>query len=67
VLNKKIFEFKFDFGSQEETICEKLEACLKEWGIKKVCCVTLDNTSANNVALIYLIRGMNDIGIKIIT
>jgi hypothetical protein len=35
--------------------------------IKKVCCVTLDNTSANNVALIYLIRGMNDIRIKIIT
>jgi hypothetical protein len=30
--------------------------------IKKVCCVTVDNLSANNVALTYLIREMSDIG-----
>ena len=39
---------------------KNLEACLKEWGIKRVCCVTVDNASANNVALTYLIRGMSD-------
>jgi hypothetical protein len=36
VLNKKI-EFKSDFRSQCETIGKNSEACLKEWGIKKVC------------------------------
>jgi hypothetical protein len=30
VLNKKNIEFKFDFGSQGETIEMNLEACLKE-------------------------------------
>jgi hypothetical protein len=34
---------------------------LKECEIKKVCCVTTDNASANNVALKYIIRGMSDI------
>jgi hypothetical protein len=40
---------------------------LKEWWNKKVCCVTVDNKSVNNVALIYLIRGMSDIEKKRIT
>jgi hypothetical protein len=39
---------------------------LKDWEIKKVCYVIVDNASANNVALTYLIRGMIDIGKKII-
>jgi hypothetical protein len=30
-------------------------------GIKKVCCVVVDNADANNVALTYLIREMSDI------
>ncbi|RZC16427.1 putative AC transposase [Glycine soja] len=34
-----------------------LESCLKEWGISKVCCVTVDNASANNLAISYLLNG----------
>ena len=62
----KNIEFKFDFGSQAKTIGKNLETCLKEWWIKKVCCVTIDNASANNVVFTYLIRGMSDIEKKII-
>jgi hypothetical protein len=29
--------------------------------IKNVCCVSVDNANASNVALTYLIRGMSDI------
>jgi orotate phosphoribosyltransferase-like protein len=58
-LNKKNIEFKSDVGSQGETIGKSLEVCLKEWGIKKVCCVNVDKSSANNIALTYLIRGMS--------
>jgi hypothetical protein len=61
VLNKKNIKFKSDFGSQGETIGTKLETCLKEFEIKKVCCVTIDNASANNVALTYIIRKISDI------
>jgi hypothetical protein len=42
-----------------KTIVKNLEACLKKCGIKKVCCVTIYNAGANNVALAYLIRGMS--------
>jgi hypothetical protein len=38
---------------------------LKEWRIKKVCCVIVENTNANNVALTYPIREMSDNGKKI--
>jgi hypothetical protein len=65
MLNKKYF-IKSDFGSQAKTIGKNLETCLKEWGIKKVCCVTIDNAKVNNVAFTYLIREMSDIKKKII-
>jgi hypothetical protein len=35
---------------------------LERMRIKKVCCLTVNNLTANNVALRYLIRGMSDIG-----
>jgi hypothetical protein len=63
----KNIEFKSDFESEAKTIGKNLETCLKEWGIKKVCCVTIDNASVNNVALTYLIRGTSDIETNIIT
>jgi hypothetical protein len=62
----KNIEFKSDFGSQAKTIGKNLESCLKEWEIKKVCCVTIDNASVNNVAFTYIIRGTSDIEKKII-
>jgi hypothetical protein len=57
----KHIEFKSDFGSQVKTIGKNLETCLKEWRIKKVCCVTIDNASVNSVTFTYLIREMSDI------
>jgi hypothetical protein len=59
-LNKKILRFNLISDHKGETIGENIESCLKDWGIKRVCCVTVDNASANNVALTYLIRGMSD-------
>jgi hypothetical protein len=37
---------------------------LKEWRIKKVCYVIVDDANANNVALTYPIRKMSDNGKK---
>lgn len=33
---------------------------MREWGIKKVFCVTIGNGRANNVSLTYLVRGISD-------
>ncbi|WOL01424.1 HAT family dimerization domain-containing protein [Canna indica] len=59
-LNKKILSFGLITDHKGETIGKALEKCLKDWGILKVCCVTVDNASANNVAIAYLARSMSD-------
>ncbi|KAF7831984.1 zinc finger BED domain-containing protein RICESLEEPER 2-like [Senna tora] len=47
-------------GEEGRTIGKALEKCLKDWGIAKICTVTVDNASANNVALSYLTRRLSD-------
>ena len=42
-----------------EIIKITLENCLKEWGISKVCCVTVNNASANNLAISYFARALS--------
>ncbi|KAG5061801.1 hypothetical protein JHK85_002984 [Glycine max] len=42
-----------------ETIGRNLENYLKEWGISKVCCVTVNNASANNLAISYFARALS--------
>ena len=37
-----------------EAIGKALEACMIEWGLGKVCTITVDNASANDVAISYL-------------
>ncbi|KAI8550983.1 hypothetical protein RHMOL_Rhmol06G0149200 [Rhododendron molle] len=37
-----------------EAIGKALEACLIEWGVGRVCTVTVDNATANDVAVSYL-------------
>ena len=59
-LNKKILSFNLITDHKGETIGRALEKCLKEWGITKICCVTVDNASANNLAIAYLLRRMRD-------
>ncbi|KAF7822018.1 zinc finger BED domain-containing protein RICESLEEPER 2-like [Senna tora] len=56
VLNKKVLGFFLIADHRGETIGKALEKCLKDWGIAKICTVTVDNASANNVALSYLTR-----------
>lgn len=58
-LHKKILNF-CQVGSHEGVnIGKTLEKCLLEWGIDKVFTVTLDNTSANDIALKYLMDSVN--------
>ncbi|MCI07527.1 HAT family dimerization domain containing protein, partial [Trifolium medium] len=58
-LQKKILGFGLIANHRGDTIGKTLEKCLKDWGITKVCTVTVDNASSNNVALSYLIRNMS--------
>jgi len=58
-LNKKILTFCLISFHKGETIGVTLENCLKEWGISKVCCVIVDNASANNLAISYLAKALS--------
>ncbi|KAI4334919.1 hypothetical protein L6164_013620 [Bauhinia variegata] len=60
-LNKKILAVCPIADHKGETIGKCLEKIIKEWGIFKVCTVTVDNASSNNVALSYLVRRLNDV------
>ncbi|WJX61075.1 cellulase [Trifolium repens] len=57
-LKKRILSFGLIADHKGETIGINLENCMKDWGIKSICCVTVDNASANNLAISYLNRGM---------
>lgn len=59
-LHKKILSFALIPDHKGETIGRALEKCMKDWGIVKICTVTVDNASSNNTALSYLLRGMDD-------
>ena len=56
---KKILKFCLTSNHKGEIIGITLKNCLKEWGILKVCCVTLDNASANNLVISYLARALS--------
>ncbi|XP_026430028.1 uncharacterized protein LOC113326532 [Papaver somniferum] len=53
-LEKRIIMFCEVSGHKGIGIGETLEKCLSDWGIKDVFSVTLDNASANKVAMNYL-------------
>ncbi|KAF7822187.1 zinc finger BED domain-containing protein RICESLEEPER 2-like [Senna tora] len=59
-LNKKILGFFLIADHKGETIRKALEKCLKDWGIAKICTITVDNPSSNNVAISYLVRRLSD-------
>ncbi|KAI5384484.1 hypothetical protein KIW84_071477 [Lathyrus oleraceus] len=58
-LQKNIIGFGLISNHRGDTIGKALEKCLKDWGITKICTITVDNSSPNNVALSYLTRNMN--------
>ena len=59
-LNKKILGFFLIPDHKGDTIGMALEKCLKDWGIGKICTVTVDNAAANNSAIDYLVGGLDD-------
>ncbi|KAF7801755.1 zinc finger BED domain-containing protein RICESLEEPER 2-like [Senna tora] len=59
-LNKKILGFFLIADHKGETIGKALEKCLKDWGIAKICTITVNNASSNNVAISYLVRRLSD-------
>lgn len=58
-LHKRILNFCPIAGHSGELIGRTIEKCLKEWGIKKISSVTVDNASSNDLAIQYLKRRMN--------
>ena len=55
-LHKRIINFCVISSHKGEAIGKALEACLIEWGVERLCTVTVDNASANEVAIAYLER-----------
>ncbi|CAN1242530.1 Putative AC9 transposase [Linum perenne] len=53
-LHKKIINFKKITSHKGEDVADSIITCLDEWGIKRVLCCTLDNASANDVAIRHL-------------
>ena len=57
-LNKRIINFCLIPNHRGDTIGKQLEACLLAWGIDRICTITVDNASSNDVAIDYLRRHM---------
>lgn len=45
-----------------DTIGRKVEEILKEWGIRNVSTITVDNASSNDVVVAYLKKRINNMG-----
>jgi hypothetical protein len=59
-LHKKIIGFFLVEGHRGEDIGKSLENCLAAWGIDKVFTITVDDDSANNDAIKYMRRVLNE-------
>lgn len=59
-LHKKIIGFFLVEGHRGEDIGKSLENCLAAWGIDKVFTITVDDDSANNDAIKYMQRVLNE-------
>jgi hypothetical protein len=59
-LHKKIIGFSPSKGHGGDDIGKQLESCLASWGIDKVFTIVVDNASANNNAINYMRRVLNE-------
>jgi hypothetical protein len=59
-LQKRIIGFFPIKGHRGEDIGKSLENCLADWGIEKVFTISVDNASANNGAIKYMQRVLNE-------
>ncbi|XP_022889222.1 zinc finger BED domain-containing protein RICESLEEPER 2-like [Olea europaea var. sylvestris] len=53
-LQKRIISFIQVPSHKGDMVGKELISCLKDWGINKIFCVTVDNASSNDVALLRL-------------
>ncbi|KAL0287490.1 UNVERIFIED_CONTAM: Zinc finger BED domain-containing protein DAYSLEEPER [Sesamum angustifolium] len=53
-LHKRIINFCIVENHKGETIRKQIEECLHEWGIDKVCTITVDSASSNDRAIAHL-------------
>ncbi|KAH9780746.1 BED-type domain-containing protein [Citrus sinensis] len=54
VEGQKILSFSVTEDYKGKLIGKKIEACLFEWGIERVCAIIVDNASGNDVAIDYV-------------
>ena len=57
-MHKRILNFCLISSHEGKEIGKMIEQCLVEWGIEKVMCISVDNASANKVAIEYVVRKM---------
>ncbi|KAM1841521.1 hypothetical protein ACFX13_016332 [Malus domestica] len=57
-MHKRILNFCLIPSHEGKEIGKMIEQCLDEWGIEKVMCISVDNASANKVAIEYVVRKM---------
>jgi len=58
-MHKRVLNFCVIPNHQGNTIGDLIESCLLQWGIKKVLTITVDNASANKVAIDWVRYKMN--------
>ena len=58
---KRIPNFCFIGNHKGETIGKQIEACLNEWGLKRVFSVTVDNANSNDRAIAYLKKKIKEL------
>jgi hypothetical protein len=61
-LHKKILSFVLVDGHKGEEIGKSLDKLLMEWGIDKVCTITVDNASSNDTCLNYMKSSLTNRG-----
>ncbi|KAL5714847.1 hypothetical protein ACHQM5_016753 [Ranunculus cassubicifolius] len=60
VMHKKILNFCTIPSLQGKEIGKLIEQCLIEWKVEKIMCISVDNTSANKVAIDWLVGKMRN-------
>ncbi|KAH9650061.1 BED-type domain-containing protein [Citrus sinensis] len=50
-LHRKVISFSVIEDHKGKSIGKKIEACLHEWGIERVCAIIVDNASGNDIAI----------------
>ena len=61
-LQKRILNFCKVPNHKGDTLGRAIEACLLDWGIDRILCITVDNASSNDTAITYLKKCVNGWG-----